>query len=299
MSKKTQQVIPPAELVEKAQGLDTEARRLWGELDGHVVAAEIINVSFGKVLSEMRDLELHRYVRKGTSRKGYPSFPEWVQSVTKGKLSKSSLYMAMGLHKLTEGPNAIPAEEVAQMDKANAYRLSGLTPEQRTPELIEDAKKTGKKDFPKRVQEHLNASLPLGKQLTIRVDFFRQWHPDVKNKLEQTIEDFTLLPIVRDWTHKDEHGNLIPDALTLQEKALLAICFAAQRDCYDILELLKKKKKSHEEEIELPEALQALKPNGVETKPAEEGLGPIYEYEPGFEREETDSTEVEEGAAGD
>jgi hypothetical protein len=266
---KKQEVMVPRELVEKATGLDREARRLWGEMDQHLTAAEIISIPFGKVCQEMKDLDLHKFVKKSGSRKGYPEFAEWIQSVTNGKLSKSSLYMAMGLHKLTEGPNAIPAEEVVQMPKENAYRLSTLEPEQRTPDLVEAAKKTPKEKFPKRVQEKLNEGKAEADQVTVRLDFFRKLHPDVYNKLEETIERFTHLPIVRD-------GN---EAMTLQEKSILAICFAACRDCHDILELIEKKHEAEkaaapdlpetEHEADSQVAIET-EPEAVEEEPVEE-----------------------------
>jgi hypothetical protein len=255
--KKFQEIIPPDDLINRAENLDREARRLWGKLDEHITSAEVISIQFGKTCAEMRDLELHKYVRKGNSRKGYPAFPEWVESVTGGKLSSSSLYMAMGLSRLTEGANPISPEEIAQMPKENAYRLSTqLTPEQRTPDMIEKAKKTPKEEFPKRIQEKLNEGKPLKEQVTIRVEFFKQWAPDVVNKLNATIERFTRLPTVRDWTHKDEQGRTLPEALTLQEKAVYAICCAAEQEYKEILDELETKA-SHETVI-LPEAPDAI-----------------------------------------
>lgn len=231
---KKQQVLAPADLVEKAQGLDTEARRLWAEMDSHLTAAEIISIPFGKCCTEMRDLELHRYVRKGSGRKGYPEFTDWIQSVTKGKFSKSSLYMAMGLHKLTEGPNAIPAEEVVQMPKENAYRLSTLEPEQRTPELVEAAKKTTKEKFPTRVQESLNTGKAEKDQVTIRKTFHRELAIQVFDMLEDTIEEFTLLEVVRD-------GDM---TLTLQEKAIAAMVTSARTHCSDLLTEARRKREA-------------------------------------------------------
>jgi hypothetical protein len=247
MSKKKQTIIAPDELIVEAENLDREARRLWTEMDMHITAAEIISVPFGKIMTRMRNQGLHKFVRKGSSKKGYPTFPEWINSVTGGKMSKSSIYMAMGIGELNEGPNAIPAEEIAQMPKENAYRLAtSLTPEQRTPEMIEHAKKTPREEFPKRIQEKINEGLPADKQVTMRVDFFRQWHPDVIKRFEQTIERFILLPIVRD---NDR-------ALTLQEKAVLAICFAAESDCHELLKRAEAEAKS-DAEIILPEAQEA------------------------------------------
>jgi hypothetical protein len=254
--KKFQEIIPPDDLMNRAENLDREARRLWTELDMHVTAAEIITIPFGKVCAEMKELALHKYVRKGNSRKGYPAFPEWVESVTGGKLSSSSLYMAMGLSRLTEGANPISPEEIAQMPKENAYRLSTqLTPEQRTPDMIEKAKKTPKEEFPKRIQEKLNEGKPFDQQVTIRVEFFRRWAPDVVNNLEATIERFTHLPVVRDGTHKDEEGRVRMDALTLEEKAVYAICCAAEQEYKEILDELETKA-SHEEVI-IPESQNA------------------------------------------
>jgi hypothetical protein len=284
--KKFQEIIPADELVSRADNLDREARRLWTKMDDHITAAEIISIPFGKVCQEMKDSGLHKLVRKGHSRKGYPAFPEWVESVTGGKLSSSSLYMAMGLHRLTEGPNAIPPEEIVQMPKENAYRLSTqLTPEQRTPDMIEKAKKTPKEEFPKRIQEKLNEGRPADQQVTVRVEFFRQWAPDVVNKLEATIERFTHLPIVRDWSHKDAEGRVMIDALTLQEKAVLAICFAAESDCH---ELLAQAEAEEREEIILPAAKDAI----AETDEAPQADGDQTEsdLEEASEEREADTT---------
>jgi hypothetical protein len=256
-------------------------------MDSHLTAAEIISIPFGKVCTEMRDLELHKYVKKVGSRKGYSAFPDWIQSVTNGKLSKGSLYMAMGLHKLTEGPNAIPAEEVVQMPKENAYRLSTLQPEQRTPDLVDAAKKTPKEKFPKRVQEKLNEGKLPADQVPVKSIFHRELDFNICNMLEDAIEEFTLLEVVRDGDR----------ALTLQEKAIAAIVTSARTHCADLLDASRRKReKEHAAAPVVSEAEhEAVEANSVEAEPEADLSVPDEE-----EREilrETEYVPIEEAEA--
>ena len=114
------------------------------------------------------------------------------------------------------------------MPQANAIELTRLPSEERTPEIVELAKRTSKRDFPARVQQKLNEKLPPEQQRTPRVDFFRRLHPRVANRLAETIQRFTLLRVVRD-------GDRV---LTLQEKAIFAICNAAEQFASEELALI-------------------------------------------------------------
>jgi hypothetical protein len=203
-----------------ANVLDKQLRSQWYEVKKAEGELRKASIPFGKLCCRMRALEAHKYIVKPGSRKGYQSFEEYIGAVTGGAVSKSTLYIAIACYELTEGPFALAAEDVAEMPSANAYELrTRLKPEQRTPDIVDAAKKMSKKDFPARVQAKLNEYLPPERQKIIRIDFFRKLHPTVANKLEDTIDRFTHLPVVRDGDTE----------LTLQEKAIYSICLAAEQ----------------------------------------------------------------------
>jgi hypothetical protein len=211
--------IASAARLREAAVMDKQLRAQWSEMKKAERTLRKATIPFGKLCDEMRAKQAHKYIAKPGSRKSYVSFEEYIHSVTDGEISKSTLYISIACYKLTEGPNAIPPEVVAEMPTANAYELSRLNPVQRTADIVEAAKKTPKRDFPSRVQAKLNEHLRPEEQKTIRVDFFRKLHPTVANKLEETIERFTHLPVTRDGDR----------ALTLQEKAIYGICLAAEQ----------------------------------------------------------------------
>jgi hypothetical protein len=126
------------------------------------------------------------------------------------------------------------------MPVQNACLLGRLNAEQRTPDIVEAAKKTSKREFPTKFQAKLNEYLPPEHRRTPRIDFFRKLHPTVANKLEETIERFSHLPVVRD----GDRG------LTLQEKAIYAICNAAEQFASEALA---------EEELDRCSEVEALK----------------------------------------
>jgi hypothetical protein len=91
---------------------------------------------------------------------------------------------------------------------------------QRTPALIEKAKKETTNKFVATAQSARNEVLPPEKQKKPLVEFYRKLHPSVADKLESTIRRFTNHPVVRDGDFE----------YTLEEKSILAMCFAAERD---------------------------------------------------------------------
>jgi len=198
--------------------MDQELRSQWSKVKTSLGTVRKTMLEFGKLCREMRAKGLHRYVPKPGSRKGYVSFEEYVEALTHGEVTRGKLYVAIALPGLTEGPNALTPDDIAEMPQANAVELARLPSGERTRELVELAKRTSKRDFPAKVRQKLNENLPPQQQRIPRVDFFRKLHPQVANKLEETIERFTHLPVVRD-------GDA---ALTLQEKAIYAICNAAE-----------------------------------------------------------------------
>jgi hypothetical protein len=218
----------PAAPVKEAAVMDQQLRSQWSKVKSGMGTVRKAMLEFGKLCREMRAKELHRYVPKPGSRKGYVSFEEYVETLTGGEFTRSKLYVAIALPGLTEGPNALTPEEIAEMPQANAIELTRLPSEERTPEIVELAKRTSKRDFPARVQQKLNEKLPPEQQRTPRVDFFRRLHPRVANRLAETIQRFTLLRVVRD-------GDRV---LTLQEKAIFAICNAAEQFASEELALI-------------------------------------------------------------
>jgi hypothetical protein len=220
-----------AALATQAAAMDQQLRSEWLKVKSVLGTARKAMLEFGKLCREMRAKELHRYVTKPASRKGFVSFEEYIESLTDGEITRGKLYVAIALPKLTEGPNAITPDDIVEMPLANAVELTRLPSEERTPELVELAKRTSKRDFPAKLQQKLNEKLPPEQQKTPRVDFFCKLHPTVKNKLEETIERFTQLPVVRDGDR----------ALSLKEKAIFAMCNAAEQFASEDLALIDQK----------------------------------------------------------
>jgi hypothetical protein len=226
--------IAPAGLVREAAEIDQQLRSQWSKVKNAMGTARKAMLEFGTLCREMRSKGLHRYVPKPGSRKGYVSFEEYIETLTGGEVTRGKLYVAIALPGLTEGPNALTPDDIAEMPQANGVELTRLPNEERTPEMVELAKRTSKRDFPAMVQQKLNEKLPPEQKKTPRVDFFRKLHPTVKNKLEETIERFAQLPVVRDGDR----------ALTLQEKAIFAICNAAEQFASEDLTLIEQKMQS-------------------------------------------------------
>jgi hypothetical protein len=221
----------PLALAREAAAKDQQLRSEWLKVKTALGGARKAMLEFGKLCREMRAKELHRYVSKPGSRKRYVSFEEYVETLTGGQVTRGKLYVAIALPGLTEGQNALTLDDIAEMPQANAVELTRLPSEERTPELVELAKRTSKRDFPAMVQQKLNKKLPAEHQRTPRVDFSCKLHPTVKNKLEETIERFTQLPVVRDGDR----------ALTLKEKAVFAICNAAEQFASEDLAFVERK----------------------------------------------------------
>jgi hypothetical protein len=194
--------------VEEARQLDKELRHKMGALKQ--LTAEV-----GGILKQMREKELHKYIRKPDSRKGYLSFDDYAAEVT--GMSGSYVRMAMRIFGLTEGVNPVSPRDIEEMSTVNAYELAKVPKERRTPELIEQAKKTSTGKFKLKVLEIENELRSPEEQKPVRVDFYRKLHPETAEILETTIHDFCMLPAVRE-------GDL---RKTLGEKAIEAICSLA------------------------------------------------------------------------
>jgi hypothetical protein len=230
------QQVTPEKFATEADEKDRQIRSSWAEVTKASGVYKKASILFGKLCEEMRARGLHKYVRKPGSHKGFVSFEEYIHDLTGGRCSNGTLYNSIAIYKITQGPNAVTEEDVAEMPLQNAVLLGRLKPERRTPDVVEAAKTTSKRDFPAKIQEKLNEDLPPEEQMAVRVDFFRKLNPVVAEKLEGTIERFTRLPVVRD----GDRG------LTLQEKAIYAICNAAEQFASEDLAAVEQRQRGEE-----------------------------------------------------
>lgn len=254
------QIAPPL-LIKEAASFDKQLRSVWVKMKNAAGIIRKASITFGEICTKMQAKELHKYVAKPESRKGYISFEEYIERLTNGELSKNTLYISKQMYQLTQGPHAISAAVVAEMPQENVRLLSSLKPEERTQEILKAAKSSNR-EFTKLVQFKKNESLPPEQQETPRIEFYREWHPDVVSKLEATMKRFhNLKGIVADGNYE----------LTLDEKAIMAICFSAETQCADLLTAAESSLQN--EAMDIPEAEEAApakpkaaKKNGAEKK---------------------------------
>jgi hypothetical protein len=194
--------------IEEARQLDKELRLKMGTL-------KKLTLEVGGILKRMREEELHKYIRKPGSRKGYVDFADYASDAT--GMSGSSVWMLMKIFGMTQGTKPVSPLDIEKMPIVNAYELSRVPTERRTFELIEEAKKNSTNKFKVKIQEIENEFRSPEEQKPVRVDFYRKLHPQTAEMLENTIHDFCLLPAVRD-------GDL---RKTLSEKAIESVCSSA------------------------------------------------------------------------
>ena len=207
-----------AEFVEKATALDAELREQWARMKK---LARVV----GGLFKEIRENQLHKFIRRPGSRRRFCSFEEYAKEVT-GGIASSTVWMFMRIHSLTEGPHPVLARDVDEMPQQNAYELSKIPPEQRSPEIVERAKKTPIKKFQAEIQEIKNQSLPPEQRKPILVDFHEKWPPEILEMFEETVADFALLPVVRD-------GDL---NISIRHKAIATILISARSHVQDEIE---------------------------------------------------------------
>jgi hypothetical protein len=78
----------PNALVKEATELDRQLRTQWANMKMAIRSMKKSSIHFGRLCSEMKARELHRFVRKSGSRK-FVSFAEYIQDLTGGKISKT------------------------------------------------------------------------------------------------------------------------------------------------------------------------------------------------------------------
>jgi hypothetical protein len=211
----------PTALVKEAVALDKELREQWGAMRKQ---ARVV----GGLFQTIMDKQLHRYAPKPGSKKGFQRFEEYVSDVT-GGIATSTVWFMMRIHGLTMGTNALPPNDVDEMPQQNAYELSKLKPEQRTVEIVRKAKQTPIKKFQLEIQEIKNATLPPEKRKPVLIDVYEKWPPQVVEMFEETVSDFSLLPVVRDGDRN----------MTIRHKAIAAILISARTHACDEIEATK------------------------------------------------------------
>lgn len=212
-----QNVLVPAALMRRAEKLDHELRELapqWIQADK---TRALLGVKIGKLLRVIEDEGLHKYIRKPGSRKGYVSLEEYAKNIFGVKHTQYFTQKKQG----ELANSGISDETVADIGPRNALILSKVPAERRTPELIRKAVEQPERVFAGTAQAAINEGQPKEKQVVMRVDFFRKWHPEVLKKFEDTVEKYTRLKAVRSIDPDDVGG------LTLQEKAILTLCSIA------------------------------------------------------------------------
>lgn len=236
----------PNALATEAAAVDRQLREQWVHWKRQ---ARVIGSLFKTIL----DKQLHRYVRKPGSRKGYQRFDEYVADVT-GGMANSTIWVFMRIHQLTEGSNPLPPEEVDAMPQQNAYELTKLKPEQRTAALIRKAIETPTRKFKAEVENIKNADLPAEKRKPVFVDIHEHWPIELVEMFEETVTDFSLLPVVRDGDRE----------MAIRHKAIMTILICARIHASDEVQHAKAEMEAHALEV----------PNVTETNAVELAVPP-------------------------
>lgn len=225
----TKNVAPEALVKEATEALEL-FRTAWSR-------TKLSFLDFGRACCWIEDKELHKYMPKPGSRKGYMSFDEFVDLETGGDCSRSTIFEAKRAYKLTQGPDPIPIETVAKMPRKNVLRLAKSLqtemPEKTRQKLIESAVSEPVNKFAVTAQKAVNEQLPVEEQKSPLVSFHVLIDPRAAEELKNLIEDFKLTPVVRDGLKE----------LDMTSKAILGICSAARSWTQEILAAAKEKVK--------------------------------------------------------
>jgi hypothetical protein len=216
-------------------------------------------LEFGRACCWIEGKELHKYIRKDGSRKGYLSFDAYVDAATGGDCSRTTIFEAKRAFKLTEGENAIPVETVAQMPRKNTQRLAKaladvskaqaeLAPAARK-KLIENAVSQPVNKFAVTAQKAVNEQLPAEDQKSPLVSLGHYLvHPDIAEKFKNLVEDFKQTCIARD-------GDF---SLDITSKSILGIITSATCWAQETIDSAKKKASDHAPTIQTATAEEAV-----------------------------------------
>jgi hypothetical protein len=178
-------VVPKA-LIAEAMQADRLFRESW---EGIKVNTRL----FGKACHWIESKGLHKYIKKPGSKKGYMTFDDYVKLQTGGSCSRTFIFDAVRIYKLSLGENAVEAEVIDKMSKKNQLELAKLPPAKRTKKVVEAAATQTVNEFAVTAQAMRNEDLSAEKQKIPSVYWRHKMHPRSAQALDDTIADFSLL----------------------------------------------------------------------------------------------------------
>jgi hypothetical protein len=143
---------PNSERSASANRLDVEIRREWQKSQ-----TSLLKVS--GMLATMRNEKLWIELINPETKDAYKRFSDYVCEVTGNKIAHTKLYELLAIYGLTQGEDALDPKDVDEMGAKNAAEIARLDPKDRTPEVVESAKKESTRKLKKLVQEKLNEKL--------------------------------------------------------------------------------------------------------------------------------------------
>jgi hypothetical protein len=185
-------VIEPdeQEQAEAAKRLDVKIRLEWQ-------ASERSLVKVAGSFTKMRDEKLWlRLVDIGT-KKAYKRFEDYVTAVTGNRIARSKLYELLSIWGLTQGADALDPKDVEEMGPKNAAEIARLDAKDRTPEVVEKAKKESTRKLKKLVQEKLNEKLAPEERKDPTFMFARNLDEPTIELIEQVEHDLIWCDFVR------------------------------------------------------------------------------------------------------
>ncbi len=182
-----------AEIVKGEKKLQARAEQLDREIRSEWQATKHSLSNMGKMFNQMEHGNLWQHLKRS-----YRTFWHYVVDVTGEEMARGKLFQVMRVHGLTEGENAIPAEEVDKMGVTRAYELTKLEPKHRTPDVV---KRVAAASIPKAkeiVQERINAELPEKDRKEPLILFSRNLPMSVVTELEELELDAMGMEGIRD-----------------------------------------------------------------------------------------------------
>lgn len=195
---------------------------------------------FGRACTLLEDKGLYAYVRK-TSKQPFLSFDELLDAKTGGDCSRTTVFEAKRIYKLTLGPVAVSDEKLKRMPRKNQLKLAQVVretenlPAEERRELIEKVSEKAVtetvNEFAVTAQSAINDQLPSEKQKSPLVRMSLMLDPRAAEEFKNLIEDFKLTPVVRDGIKE----------LDMTSKAIRSICHAARNYAREYLTGARKK----------------------------------------------------------
>jgi hypothetical protein len=148
------------EVVETSRVDEALARKIDGEVRHEWKSSQRSLTRLAGLLNELRD-GLWTLLADPDTKQGFKRFDEYVANVTGDKISHHRLYDLLSVWGLTQGPSALSRFDVEEMGRGRAVEVARLAPKDRTPEIVEAAKREPLRKVKARVQEKLNeAAVP-------------------------------------------------------------------------------------------------------------------------------------------